>query len=67
VEGTVVTERGYINEWLANCDKKILDAIKEQIEENKQRWSMPKFPIKCENCGHESELMIDLDQSNFFE
>ena len=67
VEGMVVTERGYINEWLANCDKKIVDAIKEQIEKNKQQWSMPTFPIKCENCEHESELILDLDQSNFFE
>jgi hypothetical protein len=67
VEGVTVTERGFINEWLANCDKKIVDAIKDHIEINKQRWAMPKFPIKCENCGHETALLLDLDQSNFFE
>jgi len=67
VDGTVVTERGYITEWLANCDKKIVDAIKEHIESNKQQWTMPRFPVKCDHCGHETELLLDLDQSNFFE
>lgn len=61
-----VTERGYINEWLENCDKDIIDSIKKQIEKNKNAWAMPTFPAKCDSCGHEIELMIDLDQSNFF-
>jgi len=66
IDTTVVTERGHIKEWLENCDKKIFDAIKDQIEKNKTTWTTPSFPVKCENCGHETNIRVDLDQSNFF-
>lgn len=63
---TRVTERQYINEWLANCDKEIYDAIKNQNQINNDTWTMPKFPVKCTHCEHESMITVDLDNSNFF-
>lgn len=64
----VVTERAFIKEWLANCDKVIFDSIKDKIEENKKVWRLPTFPVVCENekCRHEDQVEIVLDQSNFF-
>lgn len=64
--GATVTERGYITEWLANCDNDTITAIKKHIDENKAAWSMPTFPVKCENCGAKTDISTDLDYSNFF-
>jgi hypothetical protein len=63
---SVVSERGFIEEWLENCDKTITDAIKKHFDLNKKKWEMPSFPVKCSNCNAEFKLDIELDQSNFF-
>lgn len=62
----VVTEREYILEWISNCDKSVFDAIKAQNNINSTAWEMPKFPVKCDECEKEVNLVVDLDQSNFF-
>jgi hypothetical protein len=61
-----VTERGFITEWLKNCDNDIIVAIKKHIDANKEAWAMPKFPVKCDNCGTETEISTDLDYASFF-
>lgn len=61
-----VTERAYITEWLDNVDSAVMKAITKHIESNQLRWAAPAHKVKCENCGHEDSLAIDLDQSNFF-
>jgi bacterioferritin-associated ferredoxin len=66
IEGAVVTEREYINEWLINCDKEVYDAIKAQIDKNRDTWSAPKFNVKCGTCNTATKLFVELDQSNFF-
>ena len=64
--GTVVTERGYITEWLKNCDNEVISAIKKHIDANKAAWAMPEFPVKCDNCGAETKISTDLDYASFF-
>ena len=61
-----VSERGYIEEWLNNCDSIIIDKIKEYLANLKIEWDMPRFPVECSNCNHKIELTVDLDYSNFF-
>lgn len=61
-----VSERGYILEWIENCDKEIIDAIKKQIEDTKKQWMVPPLSVKCD-CGQEALISIDLDYSNFFD
>lgn len=63
---TVVTERGFIKEWVENCDGEFLSQIKKHIEANQNKWRSPSQKIKCENCGNEQILNITLDQSDFF-
>lgn len=63
---SVVTERGYITEWLANCDKTIFDKIKEVFRENQKALAPPTFHVKCNECETESDISVELDQSNFF-
>jgi RNase P subunit RPR2 len=62
----VVTDKNYIAEWLKNCDSSVFDAIKKKIDENREAWSTPTTPVKCDSCGHESGVIVELDQSNFF-
>jgi hypothetical protein len=66
VQGQVVSERSYIAEWLANCDKEIFDSIKLQINKNRDAMDPPAHHVKCDTCGHEADIAIELDQSNFF-
>lgn len=67
LQNTIVTDRDHINEWLKNCDKSIIDKIKSHIETTRTNWRVPSFPVKCEECGAENSISIDLDQSNFFD
>lgn len=66
VGNTVVTERPYIDEWLANCDKIVLDAIKQEFAKNREVWDTPSHPVTCESCGHQSSIRISMDNSSFF-
>ena len=66
VGNTVVDQKEFIKEWLENCDKSIFDAIKKQIDKNRDTWTTPSFPVKCSACDTSVNLKVDLDQSNFF-
>lgn len=61
-----VTERNYIVEYLKNCDKSIFDAIKKQIDTNRDAWKFPGFPVKCTTCSQETNLTVELDPASFF-
>jgi len=62
----VVTERAFIKEWVDNVDASVMNAVVAHIETNRDAWSNPKHHVKCENCNHEEDIYIDLDQANFF-
>ncbi len=62
----VVTEREYMREWTQNCDRAIFEAIKDQLNRNKEAWGTPGHQVKCENCGHEATVKVEMDQSSFF-
>ena len=66
INGQAVTERGHIVEWLENCDREVTSAIESHIQDNRSAWNMPRKTVKCESCQHEDNLLLDLDQSNFF-
>ena len=63
---TVVTERQFIREWLDNAEAGVIQTIFNHVDANKERWMTPKQDVKCDNCGHEQSIFVDLDQSNFF-
>jgi hypothetical protein len=62
----VVTEKAFIREWVDNTDRDIMAAISKHIEGNRDKWAPPDHHVTCQNCGHEEDLTLDLDQSNFF-
>lgn len=66
IGNTVVTERSYIVEWLENCDKAVFDNIKEHLNRNKTAWETPTHPVECPDCGHQTNITIDMDNATFF-
>lgn len=66
VGNSVVVERSFINEWLANTDKDIIEQIRKHIDKNTELWKTPPQLVKCENCGEENTLLVELDHSSFF-
>ena len=66
LNNSVVTDATFISEWLSNCDKIVYDSIKNHIEKNRELWKSPNYPVKCDTCGNETSIFMELDQSNFF-
>jgi hypothetical protein len=62
----VVTDRSFIDEWITNCDKNVFDSIKEVNQKNNKEWAIPPFQVICDNCQHETNLSVEMDESNFF-
>jgi len=62
----VVTEFGFIKEWVDNCDQQSVATIRKKMDENKESWRVPSSNAACSSCGHIDQLEIELDQSSFF-
>ena len=61
-----VVEQEHINEWLANCDRKVFSVIRDQIIKIKKQAEMQPLHIKCTSCGNDYDQQFTLDMSNFF-
>jgi hypothetical protein len=66
VNNSVVTEKEYIREWLANCDRSAYEDIKTTILKNQEKYSSPEHDVECATCGKAAKIMVDLDQASFF-
>jgi hypothetical protein len=66
ISDKIVTERAFIKEWIENCDRDMVEAIRKQIDQNNAEWRMPPNKVKCSNCEAEDEFTIDIDQASFF-
>lgn len=65
-DGEMVDNRGHIEDFIQNCDRSIFDAIRKNIEHNKELSVTKPLQIKCSNCETEYETPFTLDVSNFF-
>jgi hypothetical protein len=63
----VVTDRDHIRDWLSNSEKDVFKKIRNTFDVNKANWKIPNVNVKCDSCGKEASLSIDLDQTNFFD
>lgn len=64
-EGSV-NQREYIREWLENSDAEIFDAVRKQVEKNRQAWIIPHIHANCPECNAENKLVVEMDQASFF-
>jgi T4 bacteriophage base plate protein len=62
----LVTEPGFIHEFLTNCDRKLYSQIKDHIINLREASELKPLQIKCNECGHEYLQQISLDQATFF-
>lgn len=61
-----VTDAAHILEWLANCDRKFFNRIRDHIIENKQKSEIQPLQIECKDCGHKYQQVYTLNMSSFF-
>jgi hypothetical protein len=67
VDGNLVVERGYIKEFLNNCDRQLYSEIKSQIEQLNEQTKLKPIEIACVECTKPYTTEVTFDQSNFFE
>jgi hypothetical protein len=63
---SLVTEMEFIEEFLKNCDRKFYVTLRDHIIDLREKSEFKPYKIACNNCGHEYQQSIQLDQSNFF-
>jgi hypothetical protein len=66
VDGTVVTDKEFINEWLTNCEKNVFDMLQAKINEVRNSLKTPPQKVICDGCQAENLLSVDLDPASFF-
>ena len=64
--GTLVTEPEYIREFLANCDRRLYQEIRDRVVELRTSSEVKPFEIQCPNCGHRHNQTLTMDQAAFF-
>jgi hypothetical protein len=67
-DGTVVTDRDNICEFLDNCSRLVYDSIKKTIAEVVDTYKIQPITLTCESeeCGKEFKTQLSFDHSNFF-
>ena len=62
----MVTESGFIIDFLKNCDRDLFTSIRDQIVKQKSTAEIQPIKLKCRSCSHEYEQGITLNMPNFF-
>jgi hypothetical protein len=61
-----VSDPQFIKEFIDNAQKDVFDKISQHVQSLKKEADMPDVHVKCSSCGHEFEMSVSMDQSNFF-
>ena len=61
-----VTERPYIREWLANCDRGLFARVRDHIVKIKQAGEIQPLNVTCSACQHSYQQVFTLNMTNFF-
>lgn len=60
------TDLKAISKFIKDSDKKYYVKAEELLIKNNENFSVPKTATTCASCGHNSQLDIEMDYSNFF-
>jgi len=61
-----VTDPALIYEFIENAPSDVFNKINERISTMRDQMALRTQQAKCTECGHEWEVSITMDQSNFF-
>ena len=64
--GTKVTDRNHIKEFISNCDRKTFATIKETIDQFAEEIKIKSMNSQCVVCTKEYAQELTFDQANFF-
>ena len=62
----MVTESGFILEFLNNCDRKLFTIIRDHIVNMRTKSDLKPLHIVCTECKHEYDQDFTLDTASFF-
>ena len=62
----VVTDTGYIADFLRNCDRLTYNKIRDYTTSLKEKTEMPPLDISCVNCSHPYKTKFTLNVTDFF-
>jgi hypothetical protein len=67
-DGSRVSEKEYLQEFIDNIDRKKFKDLKKGIEQKNREYAVPNLPFKCSNheCNHEETFRFEFNPSNFF-
>ena len=65
-DGTVVTQPGFIDEFIRNTDRKTFKFIQDSITAIAESIKTNPLPMTCPECQHNYEVPFTFDNSNFF-
>jgi hypothetical protein len=55
-----------IKDFIENSNKEIFDAVNARVTQMKDQITLKNQNTKCQECEHEFDIEITMDQSNFF-
>ena len=66
VEGEIVRDHGFIKEFYANSDNRVIKLVRARLNELTKESAIPEQPITCPDCSHNYKLSLEFDQASFF-
>lgn len=65
-DGTVITDKKFISEFITNADRDTFTKLREEISSKANEYKLPSIPLTCDNCGHQDERTFQFDPASFF-
>jgi len=62
----ISTDKNQIKDFINNTSKDVFDKIQSHLGELKSQIELKSPEVECDNCQHQYEFPITMDQSNFF-
>jgi hypothetical protein len=66
-DGSIVTDKSFILEFLQNCERKVYDKIRDTNADLKTNTETKPLKFTCVDCSHEYEQPFTLNVSDFFD
>ena len=61
-----VTDQAMIKEFIENAPREVFNTLNQHIQTMKETMALKAQHVQCQECGHDWDIEITLDQTNFF-